>query len=247
MDKYGLIGFPLAHSLSKEYFNTKFKSEGINAQYENFEISNIEELRAVLLTNPSLRGLNVTLPYKRQVIPYLQELSKEAKAIGAVNVIKITRTGKKTYLKGYNSDVGAFLSSIRPLIERHHKKALILGTGGAARAVEYGLHSIDIETRMVSREKKTDGTLTYGDLSPDIMDEYKIVVNCTPVGMFPNIDDYPNIPYASLTKQHLLYDMIYNPDETAFLTKGKQQGALTKNGIEMLLLQAFATWEYWQQ
>ncbi len=246
MDKYGIIGFPLGHSLSKDYFNTKFKSEGINAQYINFEIPSISELKAVLLTNPELKGLNVTIPYKQQVIPLLNEITKKAKEIGAVNVIKVTRKGKKIHLKGFNSDVVGFVESIRPLLERYHKKALILGTGGASKAVEYGLRSLELQTTKVSRTKKAD-VLTYEELSPDLMTEYKVIVNCTPVGSFPNINDYPNIPYEALDNHSLLYDLVYNPDDTTFLAKGRQHGAITKNGLEMLLLQAIASWEFWNE
>ncbi len=246
MEKYGLIGYPLGHSMSKDYFNTKFKSEGKDAQYINFEIQNIEEIKAVVLTNPELVGLNVTIPYKRQVIPFLHEITKEAKAIGAVNVIKITRKGKKIRLKGFNSDVVGFMESIRPLLERFHSKALILGTGGASKAVEYGLKTLGIETMFVSRTKK-EGLLTYEEITPEVVNEYKVIVNCTPLGMFPNINECPDIPYEALDSRSLLYDLIYNPDETTFLARGRQAGAITKNGLEMLLLQAFASWEFWHE
>ncbi len=246
MDKYGLIGYPLGHSMSKDYFNTKFKSEGIDAQYINFEIASIDEIKAILLTNPELRGLNVTIPYKQQVIPFLHELTAAAKAVGAVNVIKITWQGRKCHLKGFNTDVMGFVQSIEPLIERYHKQALILGTGGAAHAVAYGLHSLGLQTTFVSRTKKA-GVLTYAELTPDMMSDYKVVVNCTPVGMHPHISDCPAIPYEALDNHSLLYDLIYNPDETAFLAQGKRHGAVTKNGLEMLLLQAFATWECWNE
>ncbi len=246
MDKYGLIGYPLGHSFSKNYFNDKFKSEGTDAEYINFEIPNIHELKAVLLMNPELKGLNVTIPYKQQVIPFLDDITKEAKAIGAVNVIKVTRKGTKYHLKGYNSDVVGFVESIKPLLESCHKKALILGTGGASKAVEYGLKSLGIETKFVSRTKKP-GQFTYGELTADTVREYKVIVNCTPVGMYPHIDESPILPYAALDNHNLLYDLIYNPDETSFLSKGRQQGATTKNGLEMLLLQAFASWEFWNE
>ncbi len=246
MDKYGLIGYPLGHSLSKDYFNTKFLSEGINAEYINFEIPNIDELKAILLTTPDLRGLNVTIPYKEQVIPFCQELSEEAKAIGAVNVIRITHRGKKTLLKGFNSDLVGFTESLRPLLERYHQRALILGTGGAAKAIDYGLRSLGLDTMFVSRTSRK-GVLTYDDLTPEIMNDYKVVVNCTPVGMHPRITDCPAIPYDALDNHSLLYDLIYNPEETTFLANGRRRGAVTKNGLEMLLLQAFASWEFWQE
>ncbi len=246
MEKYGLIGYPLGHSMSKDYFNTKFKSEGTDAEYINFEIPDINELKAVILTNPELMGLNVTIPYKQQVMPFLNEITKEAKEIGAVNVIKITRKGKKISLKGYNSDVVGFVESIRPLIERCHKKALILGTGGASKAVEYGLKTLGIETKFVSRTKK-EGMLTYEEVTPGVAEEYKVIVNCTPVGMYPHISECPKLPYEAFDNRTLLYDLIYNPDETTFLSKGRERGAVTKNGLEMLLLQAFASWEFWHE
>lgn len=246
MDKYGLIGQTLGHSFSKSYFNEKFQSEHINAKYLNFEIPNIGELKAVLDTNPELRGLNVTIPYKQQIIPYLNEITKEAKEIGAVNVVKVTRKGKKMHLKGFNSDVVGFTQSLQPLIAPFHKKALILGTGGASKAVAYGLKSLGLDFLFVSRTKKP-GCLTYNEVTPKVVDEYNVIVNCTPVGMYPNYDDCPDLPYENLDNHNLLYDLIYNPDETLFLAKGREQGAITKNGLEMLLLQAFASWEFWHE
>lgn len=246
MDKYGLIGLTLGHSFSMGYFNEKFESENIDARYLNFEIPNIGELKAVLDTNPELKGFNVTIPYKQQIIPYLNDITKEAKEIGAVNVVKVTRKGNKILLKGFNSDVVGFTESIKPILESCHKKALILGTGGASKAVDYGLKSLGLQTMFVSRTKK-NRCLTYEELTPDHVKEYKVIVNCTPVGMYPNFDDCPPIPYEALDHHNLLYDLIYNPDETMFLTKGKEQGAIIKNGLEMLLLQAFASWEFWNE
>ena len=244
MDKYGLIGYPLGHSFSVGYFNEKFSNEHINAKYINFEIPSIEDFAEVIESNPELRGLNVTIPYKEQVIPYLDSLSPEANAIGAVNVIRITRKGDKTHLKGFNSDVIGFTRSIEPLLERHHKKALILGTGGASKAVDYGLRSLGIETKFVSRTKRP-GFFTYEEITPEIIKEFNIIVNCTPLGMYPNTDVCPTLPYEAMDSHNLLYDLLYNPDETLFMQKGKEHGAITKNGLEMLLLQAFASWEFW--
>ena len=244
MDKYGLIGYPLGHSFSVGYFNEKFSNEHINAKYINFEISSIEDFAEVIESNPELRGLNVTIPYKEQVIPYLDSLSPEANAIGAVNVIRITRKGDKTHLKGFNSDVIGFTRSIEPLLERHHKKALILGTGGASKAVDYGLRSLGIATKFVSRTKRP-GFFTYEEITPEIIKDYNIIVNCTPLGMYPNTDVCPTLPYEAMDSHNLLYDLLYNPDETLFMQKGKEHGAITKNGLEMLLLQAFASWEFW--
>lgn len=246
MDKYGLIGYPLVHSFSISYFNEKFESEGIDAVYENYEIPTIEQLPEVLDTNPELRGLNVTIPYKEKVISYLDSLSPEASEIGAINVIKVEHKGKKTVLKGYNSDVIGFTRSIEPLLESYHKKALILGTGGASKAIEFGLRSLKLETLKVSRTGK-DGAIRYTDITPEMVKEYNVIVNCTPCGMFPHADECPDLPYEAMDNHTLLYDLIYNPDETLFLTKGKKQGAVIKNGLEMLLLQAFASWEFWNK
>ena len=246
MEKYGLIGFPLEHSFSKNYFNEKFANEGIDAEYINFEIPSVAHLKEVLASNPDLKGLNVTLPYKEQVVPMLDSLSEEAKAIGAVNVIKITKKGKKNILKGFNSDVLGFMHSIEPMLEPLHKKALILGTGGASKSINYGLQKLGLETKFVSRTKR-EGMFTYGEITPAVIEEYKVIVNCTPVGMYPHFEECPILPYAAMDSHTLLYDLIYNPDETLFLQKGRHQGAVTKNGLEMLLLQAFASWEFWHE
>lgn len=244
MDKYGLIGYPLGHSFSISYFNEKFANEGIDASYINFEIPQIDNLKEILASNPELRGLNVTIPYKQKVIAYLDELSPEARAIGAVNVIRVTHKGKNTYLKGFNSDVIGFTRSIEPMLESIHKKALILGTGGASLAIEYGLKSLGIETQFVSRTKK-EGCITYEEVTPEVVKEYNVIVNCTPLGMYPKADTCPNLPYEAMDNHTILYDLIYNPDETLFMKKGAQYGATTKNGLEMLLLQAFASWDFW--
>ena len=244
MDKYGLIGFPLGHSFSRNFFNEKFENEGIKAKYINFEIPQIEDLPEILASNPELKGLNVTIPYKQKVMAYLDELSPEAKAIGAVNVIRVSHKGKDVVLKGFNSDVIGFTRSIEPMLEPAHKKALILGTGGASKAIEYGLKTLGLETLFVSRTKK-ENTITYEEVTPDIIKEYNVIVNCTPLGMYPKADTCPDIPYEAMDGHTILYDLIYNPDETLFLTKGAKYSATTKNGLEMLLLQAFASWEFW--
>ena len=246
MDKYGLIGYPLVHSFSISYFNEKFKNENIDAVYENYEIPSIDQFPEILDTNPDLRGLNVTIPYKEKVIEYLDGLSPEAREIGAVNVIKVIRKGKKITLKGYNSDVIGFTRSIEPLLEPNHKKALILGTGGASKAVDFGLKSLKMETLKVSRSDKP-GTIRYDQITPEMMKEWKVIVNCTPCGMYPHSDECPNLPYEAMDSHTLLYDLIYNPDETMFMAKGKEHGAIVKNGLEMLLLQAFASWEIWNE
>ncbi len=244
MDKYGLIGYPLGHSFSIGYFNEKFANENIDAQYINFEIPSIDNLVEVLSSNPQLRGLNVTIPYKEQVIHYLDSISPEAQAIGAVNVIRVSQKGNQTFLQGFNSDVIGFTKSIEPLLERYHRKALILGTGGAAKAVDYGLKSLGLETQMVSRSRKT-GAITYDDVKAETIEEYNVLVNCTPLGLYPNVDLCPTLPYNAMNSRTLLYDLLYNPDETLFMRKGREQGATVKNGLEMLLLQAFASWEFW--
>lgn len=192
-------------------------------------------------------GLNVTIPYKEQVISYLDELDEAAAAIGAVNVIRIERNHGKTRLVGYNSDVIGFTQSIESLLEPHHKKALILGTGGASKAIHYGLQQLGLESLFVSRSRSNDNTITYDDLTPEIMKEYKVIVNCTPVGMYPKADEAPRIPYECLTPEHLLYDLLYNPNTTLFMKKGSDHGAIVKNGLEMLLLQAFGAWDIWNR
>mgnify|MGYP000481180571 FL=1 len=244
MDKYGLIGYPLGHSFSKSYFNEKFENEKIDAEYINFEIPTLDSLPEILASNPELKGLNVTIPYKEKVISYLDSISPEARAIGAVNVIRVDHKGNNTFLKGFNSDVIGFTKSIEPLLERFHKKALILGTGGASKAINFGLKSLGLETVFVSRFERP-GTIQYSQITPDIIQEYNVIVNCTPCGMYPHIDECPQLPYDAITSKNLLYDLLYNPDETLFMKKGALHGATVKNGLEMLLLQAFASWEFW--
>ena len=240
MTKYGIIGFPLGHSFSRGFFTEKFAREGIDAQYLNFEIPDVAMLGDILRENPELRGLNVTLPHKQAVIPLLDELSDEAREIGAVNVIRI-RDGR---LKGFNSDIIGFTESIRPLLQPHHTKALILGTGGASRAIRVGLSRLGIEWTYVTRSPR-EGMLAYSDLTSEVMKEYTVIVNCSPVGMFPKVDQAPAIPYELLTPKHLLFDLVYNPEDTLFMKKGREQGAIVKNGLEMLHLQAVASWEFW--
>ena len=212
--------------------------------YKQLEIPSIDLLAEVLDSNPELKGLNVTIPYKQKVMPFLDNITPEARAIGAVNVIKVIHEGKKTKLKGYNSDVIGFTQSIEPMLERFHKKALILGTGGASKAIDYGLKSLGLETVFVSRYERPD-TIQYKSITPDIIEEYNVIVNCTPVGMFPKTENCPPLPYEAMNNRTILYDLIYNPDETLFMKRGAEHGANVKNGLEMLLLQAFASWEFW--
>ncbi|MFA6872608.1 MAG: shikimate dehydrogenase [Bacteroidaceae bacterium] len=243
-DIYGLIGYPLKHSFSRSFFNEKFTNEEIHAEYVNFEIPTIKDFLEVTGT-PNLKGLNVTIPYKEQVIPFLDHFDSSAGEVGAVNVIKIVRTKGHMELIGYNSDVIGFRDSIEPLLKPFMKRALILGTGGASKAVVYALKQLGVESTFVTREIEKRGQLKYEDLTQEIMAEHKIIVNTTPVGMYPNSETCPNIPYEYLTKKHLLFDLIYNPDQTLFMRKGAAQGAEVKNGLEMLLLQAFASWDIW--
>lgn len=249
MDTYGLIGFPLKHSFSSKFFNEKFLLEKIDAEYLNFEIADISEIRRVILFNQHLKGLNVTIPYKEQVIPYLNEISSEAKQIGAINTIKIERIPGDMYshrLIGYNTDYIGFKNSLTPLLDPlTHKKALVLGTGGASKAVSKALTDIGIEWIYISRNKGKD-SLIYEELTNSILDKYQIIVNTTPLGTYPNTESAPDIPYEAITSNHILYDLTYNPSETLFLKKGKANGATIKNGEEMLLLQAKAAWDIWR-
>ena len=243
---YGLIGYPLTHSFSRDFFNQKFAAEGIQAEYINFEIEDINQLMELVSETPNLMGLNVTAPYKEQVLPFLTELDDDARAIGAVNVIKILRdaSGEVTGLKGYNSDRPAFFSSIEPLLHPHHKRALVLGTGGAAKAISKALESHGIEVQFVSR-RKSSSTMTYEEITRATVSRHKVIVNATPLGKWPDIDQCPDFPYRFLTSEHLCYDLIYNPDETLFMKQSLQAGAQVKNGLEMLLLQAFISYQIW--
>ncbi len=250
MDTYGLIGFPLKHSFSAKFFTDKFEREKIDAEYLNFELEDIGDIREVLLQNPQLKGLNVTIPYKERIFPFLDEVSPEARKIGAVNVIKVYRqhaNSKHYRLSGFNTDYIGFRQSLLPLINSDfHKNALILGTGGASKAVAQVLTDMQIEWRLVSRTPGKD-KLTYGDLSPEVMAGHGIIVNASPVGTFPHTNGCPDIPYDLLSPHHLLYDLVYNPEVTLFLQKGKEQGTVIKNGREMLELQALAAWDIWKK
>ena len=241
MEQYGLIGYPLGHSFSRRFFNEEFFPEhGIEAEYLNFEIPEAEGLLEVVRTHPLLRGLNCTIPHKQAIIPLLDEISPEAREIGAVNVIRI-RDGR---LKGFNSDIIGFMDSLRPLLRPHHRRALVLGSGGASKAVWAGLLRLGLEPMQVSR-KAGDGVLSYEMLTPEVMADCTVVVNCSPVGMFPHVDECPAIPYELLSGRHLLYDLVYNPLDTLFMQRGRERGATVKNGLEMLRLQALASWKFW--
>lgn len=242
MELYGLIGFPLGHSFSRKFFTEKFEREGLQAEYRNFEIEDARQMLDVVREHPELRGLNCTIPHKQAIMPMLDELSDMARRIGAVNVIRI-RNGR---LKGFNSDIIGFVESIRPLLQPHHTKALVLGTGGASKAICVGLEQLGIEWQYVSRKPRPDG-ITYADLTADVMAQNTVIVNCSPVGMHPHNEDCPDIPYHLLTDKHLLYDLVYNPLETTFMKRGQAMGATTKNGLEMLHLQAIASWKFWHE
>ena len=250
MDTYGLIGFPLKHSFSAKFFAEKFHREEINAEYLNFEIEDIHEIRRVILFHQHLKGLNVTIPYKEKVLPFLHDISSEAEKIGAVNAIKVDRKPGDMYfyqLTGYNTDYIGFRDSLLPLLNPAiHRKALILGTGGASKAVAQALQDLHISWQYVSRTPG-ENRLTYDLLTPEVMSTHQLIVNASPVGTFPHSDVCPDIPYQLLTADHLLYDLVYNPEETLFLKKGKAQGTLIKNGREMLEIQAGAAWEIWSR
>lgn len=238
---YGLIGKPLGHSFSADFFNRKFEAEAIDAHYVNFELDSADELPRLLAAYPNLVGLNVTSPYKRDVIPFLESVDPLAQQVGAVNVIRvIRRPGSEPVLKGYNSDVPGFADSLRSILA-DRKAALILGTGGAATACRAGFERLGLRSTLVSRHPG-EGHITYADITPALMDEHLIVVNATPLGMYPHIGEAPEMPYELFSPRHLAYDLIYNPEETEFLHRAAEQGAQTKNGLEMLLLQAFESW-----
>jgi len=245
--KFGLIGFPLTHSFSRKFFTEKFLNEGIDAEYLNFELENISQLSHVIASHPELEGFNVTIPYKEQVIKYLDSTDESAAVIHAVNTIKILRSGHHVSLHGYNTDIYGFQESIRPLLQKYHHKALVLGTGGASKAVVKALENLQIDTILVSRNPEEKGELSYNDLDDDVMDNYKIIVNTTPIGTYPNIEGCPAIPFELITPRHLLFDLVYNPEVTEFLKQGKKRGASISNGLEMLHLQALASWEIWNQ
>lgn len=246
MRKFGIIGYPLAQSASPAFFNGKFADEGIDARYIPFEIESIEELPRILEENPELCGFNVTIPYKIDVMRYLESMSDEAREIDAVNVVKVTHDADgKPHLTGHNSDVIGFTRSLKPLVEGKHSKALILGTGGVSKAVACSLRRLGIEFLYVSRKAGT-GAIAYSDITKEIMESHTLIVNCTPLGMTGHgVDLCPDIPYPMLSDRHLLYDVVYNPEETLFLRKGTEQGAATKSGYEMWYLQALASWEIW--
>lgn len=244
---FGLIGFPLSHSFSQKYFTEKFKKENItDAEFKNFPLENISSFPELLRSHPALCGLSVTIPHKKNIIQFLNGIDEAAKEIGAVNCVRIDRSEQLT---GYNTDVTGFSQSLKPLLKSHHTEALILGTGGASKAVAYILSKSKIKFRYVSRNKESGPgateMLSYGDINKEIISTSTLLINTTPLGMFPNVNECPDIPYEFITSKHLLYDLTYNPEESLFLRKGKEQGATIKNGLEMLHIQAEKAWEIW--
>ncbi|PZX94803.1 shikimate dehydrogenase [Flavobacterium aquariorum] len=242
--RFGLLGRNISYSFSKGYFTEKFSKEHFEGcTYENFDIPEINNFTELKENNADLNGLNVTIPYKESVIPFLDKLSKNAQQIGAVNTIKFTKKGK---LKGYNTDYYGFKKSLEPLLQPHHKKALILGTGGASKGVAFALDQLDITYTFVSREAKQN-CIDYSVINATTFDNYQIIINCTPVGTSPNVDLFPLIPYEFFTEKHIAYDLIYNPAETQFLNKAKAHGAQIKNGLDMLIFQAEKAWKIWNK
>lgn len=245
MKIYGLCGFPLSHSFSKKYFTAKFLSEHLpDCRYENFELKDINELSTLIQSNPDVAGLNITIPYKKTVILLMNEIDEVAHLIGAVNTVTIIKRNNTMHLKGYNTDCVGFERSIIPLLNSHHKRALILGSGGSSIAIGYVLNKMGIQYKYVSRKKTGDG-FQFDELTEEIIKDYHVIINCTPLGMYPDIESYPELPYSSLTKNHLLFDLVYNPEATVFLKKGWASGATVKNGYEMLCIQAEESWKIW--
>lgn len=245
MKIYGLIGHPLSHSFSARFFNEKFEKEEIDARYLNFDLEEITQFPDLLIRYPDLEGMNVTIPYKEAIIPYLDELDEKAAKIGAVNVIRVIRKEGRTILKGYNSDWVGFRDALQPLLTKNHRKALVLGTGGASKAVVMALHEMGLTTQYVSRTG-SETNLTYEEITADRLQGYDVVVNTTPVGMYPHIEEAPPLPYEKgVNSAHIFFDLIYNPEETRFMKLAAAQGASVKNGYEMLIGQALEAWRIW--
>ncbi len=241
MTIFGLIGRHIDYSFSRGFFSKKFETEQLNCHYRNFDLESIESFESIFETSDRIGGLNVTIPYKESVIPFLDDLDPDARTIGAVNTIKI-ENGKRI---GYNTDHFGFQESIKPYLLPSHQKALILGTGGASKAVDFALKTLNIKSYFVSRNVTSQAHFGYDNLTAEIISNHSIIVNCTPVGTYPNVEQFPAIPYHALTPSHLLYDLIYNPDETKFLRFGKEAGSKTLNGLKMLELQAEKSWAIW--
>lgn len=247
MKTFGLIGKSLSHSFSKSYFEKKFNSEKLDYQYQNFELGEINEFPQLLIDNPEISGLNVTIPYKEQIIKFLDEIDKDANFIGAINTIKLIRTSTTTSLIGYNTDAMGFEYALKPHLKPYHHRALILGTGGASKAVKFVLNKYGIGVINISRRPLKPDQMSYGHVDKQVIEEHSIIINTSPLGMHPDTDTYPDIPYKYIGKNHLLFDLVYNPAETLFLKKGKENGATIVNGIEMLYHQAEQSWEIWNR
>jgi len=246
MRLFGLIGYPLSHSFSAQYFAKKFATENIqHADYRLFPLAQISEISSLIAEQPDLQGFNITIPYKVAILPYLHHISKEAETVGAVNCVKIERGESGVILKGYNTDIYGFRESLVPFLKPFHKKALVLGTGGAAKAVCYTLDQFGITFKLVSRAVQDVNTLNYSQLNETIISENLLIINTTPLGMYPDTDKFPDIPYQFLGSKHLLFDLVYNPAETGFMLKGREAGATVMNGLQMLILQAEKSWEIW--
>ncbi len=247
MKTFGLIGYRLGYSFSKIFFTEKFERENLTEyEYVNFELDTIEKFPAIFEKKPNIAGLNCTIPYKQQIMKYLDEINPEAAEVGAVNTVKVIRKNGPMKLIGYNSDVYGFENSLKPMLSEKHKKALILGTGGASKAIKYILNKLRIEYLSASIEEQLfEKEIRYPDINKQLISEYLIIINATPLGTFPNVDNCADIPYQFITPDHVLFDLVYNPEETLFMKKGKAQGATVKNGLEMLHLQALRSWEIW--
>jgi len=248
MRLFGLIGYPLSHSFSANYFGKKFTDENISdSEYQLFPLEDISLLPQLILQHSDLKGFNVTIPYKVSILPFLDQITEAAKAVGAVNCVKIERSDSGAKLTGHNTDTYGFKKTLVPLLKPFHSKALVLGTGGAAKAVCYTLYELGIKFTLVSRSGLDANILKYAQLSESILSDNLLIINTTPVGMYPNTDKFPDIPYQYLGNKHLLYDLVYNPVETAFMKKGQQFGSTVKNGLQMLELQAEKSWEIWNE
>lgn len=247
MKTFGLIGHRLGYSFSKNFFTEKFITENLaNHEYVNFELDSIDEFPGIFAGDKNICGLNCTIPYKQQIMQFLDEIDPEAAQIGAVNTVKITLQDGKRHLKGFNTDIYGFENSLRPMLEEKHRKALILGTGGASKAIKHILNKLQIEFVSATIEEQCfEKEIRYNQINEQLLKEYLIIIHATPVGTFPKIDECPDIPYQHLTANHVCFDLVYNPEETLFLKKAKAQGAKTKNGLEMLHLQAIRAWEIW--
>ncbi len=248
MNKYGLIGYPLGYSFSKKYFTEKFAKENIeNSVYDEYPIADISEFPTIVAQNPELNGLNVTIPYKQLVMKYLDDIDATALEVGAINTVKFIKNKTGIRLKGYNSDIYGFEQSLAPLLKPHHTKALILGTGGASKAIKFVLNKLNIQYISASIEELNENEIRYEDITEQTIAEYPIIINATPLGTYPKVENCPAIPYHAITSEHILYDLVYNPEITKFISLGMQKGATTINGLKMLLLQAEKSWSIWNE